>query len=186
MNHFVKCCTSLFAEILYVDDTAAIAPLAITDNSKDSNITDEANLPMNFTKLGKWIMISGGSWVFNKKDRVNNNVYTRFHLKSQVAADNIISRVSFEFTHLGGSKINKKPMQAMEMETPMMLLSVCNGTDQGSITMDIKKLLEIAHEDIEVDGMMPEEFENQDIPVFALKLNIPRLPEKKSAQNSKT
>ena len=172
MNHFVKCCASLFAEILYVDDTAAIALLAITDDSKDSYITNQANLPTNFTKLGKWIMISGGSWVFNKKDRVNNNVYTRFHLKSQVAADNIISRVSFEFTHLGGSKINKKPMQAMEMETPMMLLSVCNGTDQGSITMDIKKLLEIAHEDIEVDGMMPEEFENQDIPVFALKLNV--------------
>ncbi len=77
-------------------------------------------------------------------------------------------------------------MQAMETETPMMLLFVCNGTDQGSVTMDIKQMLEIAHEDIEVDGMMPEEIKNRDIPVFALKLNIPQLPEKKSAQDSKT
>jgi hypothetical protein len=54
--------------------------------------------------------------------------------------------------HLGGSKINKKPIEAMEMETPMMLLFLCNGTDQGSITTDIKQMLEIAHEDIEVGG----------------------------------
>jgi hypothetical protein len=68
----------------------------------------------------------------------------------------------------------------------MMLLFVCNGTDQGSITTDIKQMLEIAHEDIDVDGMMPEEFENQDIPVFALRVNVVRLPEKKSAQYTKT
>ncbi len=171
---------------MYVNDTTAIVPLAITDNSEDSYITDKANLPTNFTKLGKWIMISGGSWVFNKKDKGNNDVYACFHLKCQVAADDIISRVSFKFTCLGGSKINKKPMQAIEMETPMMLLFVCNGTDQGSVTRDIKQMLEIAHEDIEVDGMMPEEFKNRDIPVFALKLNLSQLPEKKSAQDSKT
>ncbi len=186
MNHFVKCCASLFAEILYVNDTAAIAPLVITDNSKDSHITNKDKLPTNFTKLGKWIMISRGSWVFAKKDKGNNNVYARFCLKSQVTADDIISRVSFKFTRLGGSKINKKPMQAMETETPMMLLFVCNGTDQGSVMTEIKQMLEIAHEDIEVDGMMPEEFENRDIPVFALKVNVLQLPEKKSAQDSKT
>ncbi len=61
MSHFVKCCAFLFAEILYVNDTAAIAPLAITGDSKDSYITDKANLPTNFTKLGRWIMINGGS-----------------------------------------------------------------------------------------------------------------------------
>jgi hypothetical protein len=185
MNHFMKCCASLFAEILYVNYTAAIAPRVITDDSEDSYITNKTNLPTNFTKLGKWIMISGGSWVFNKKDKGNNDVYACFHLKSQVAADDIISQVSFEFMHLGGSKINKKPMQAIETETPMMLLFVCNGTDQGSIMTDIKQMLEIAYEDIEVDEMMPEEFKNRDIPVFALKLNVPRLPEKKSAQDTK-
>ncbi len=91
MNHFVKCCASLFAEISYANDTIAIAPLVITDNSEDSYITDKANLPTNFTKLGAWIMISEGSLVFNKKDKGNNDVYARFHLKSQVAADDIIS-----------------------------------------------------------------------------------------------
>jgi hypothetical protein len=104
MSHFVKCCASLFAEILYVDHTAAIAPIEITDNRKDSYITDKASLPANFTKLGKWIMISRGSWVFKKKEKGSNDVYTRFHLKSQVAANNIINQVSFEVTCLGGSK----------------------------------------------------------------------------------
>jgi hypothetical protein len=186
MNHFVKCCASLFAKILVVDDSAAIAPIEITDDREDSYITDKVNLPTNFTKLGKWIMISRGSWVFSKKEKGKNNVYAHFRLKSQVVAEDIINRVSFEFTRLGGLKINKKPMQAMEMETPMMLLFVCNETDQGSITRDIKQVMEIAYGDINVEGMMPKEFENQDFPGFALRLNVPCLPgEKKSAQDNK-
>ncbi len=185
MNHFVKCCMSLFTKMLYVDDSTAIVPIEITNDREDSYITNKVNLPTNFTKLGKWIMISGGSWMFSKKDKGKNDVYTYFCLKSQVTAEDIINQVSFEFTCLGGSKINKKPMQAMEAETPMMLLFVCNGTDQGSIMIDIKQMMEIAYGDINVEGMMPEEFENQDIPGFALRLNIPCLPEKKSAQDNK-
>ncbi len=73
----------------------------------------------------------------------------------------------------------------METETPMMLLFMCNGIDQGSITTDIKQMLEIAHENINVEGMMPEEYKNQGIPVFSLRLNVPRLPEKKSAQDNR-
>jgi hypothetical protein len=70
MNNFVKCCVSLFAGILYVDDTAAIAPIEITDDREDSYITNKASLPANFTKLGKWIMISKGSWGFQQKGKV--------------------------------------------------------------------------------------------------------------------
>jgi hypothetical protein len=46
-------------------------------------------------------------------------------------------------------------------------------------------MLEIAHEIIDMEGMMPKEYENQDIPAFSLRLNIPRLPEKKSAQDNR-
>ncbi len=66
-----------------------------------------------------------------------------------------------------------------------MLMFVCNGTDQGSITMDTKQMIEIAYEGIDVEGMMPEEFKNWDIPEFALKLNARRFPEKKLAQDNK-
>jgi hypothetical protein len=45
----VKCCAPLFAKILYVDDSAAIAPIEITDDREDSYITDKVNLPTNFT-----------------------------------------------------------------------------------------------------------------------------------------
>jgi hypothetical protein len=176
MNHFVKCCASLFAKILYTNNTATIAPLAIKDDSEDSYITDKANLPTNFAILGKWIVISGESWVFNKKDKGSSDAYARFRLKSQFVADDIINQVSFEFTRLGGSKINMKPMQALKTETPMMLLFVCNGTDQGSVMTDIKQILEIAHADIEVDGMMPEEFENRDIPGICSQVEHPTTP----------
>jgi hypothetical protein len=68
MNMFVKYITLLFGKILYVNDTTGIVPLEITNNIEDNFIHDKSKLPSNFTRLGKWIMISGGSWVFSKKD----------------------------------------------------------------------------------------------------------------------
>ncbi len=70
--------------------------------------------------------MSGSSWVFNK---ANNNVYACFRIKSTVPVNEMVTRVSFEFSQLGGSKLYKKQNQAMEMETQMMLLFVSNGTD---------------------------------------------------------
>jgi hypothetical protein len=69
MNTFFKCITSLFGKISYVNDKAAIAPIEITDDNKENYITDKAKLSSNFTKLGRWIMISGGSWVFKKRTK---------------------------------------------------------------------------------------------------------------------
>ncbi len=144
MNMFVKCTTLLFGKILYVNNTAGITPLEIIDNNKDNFIHDKSKLPSNFTRLGKWIMISGGSWVFSKKEKGSKDVYAQFRLKYQTPIKEIINQVSFEFTWLGRTKIYKKPMQAMETETPMMLLFVSNGTDHGSIMLDMRQLLELA------------------------------------------
>ncbi len=65
----------------------------------------------------------------------------------------------------------------------MMLLFVSNGTEHSSISADLKQLLELAYDDIDTEGMMPEEYENKDIPIFSLKKNVPRLPEKKKHNN---
>ncbi len=136
MMSFIKCVTALLGKMLYVDETAMIAPIDITDNDVASFIKTKADLPSNFTKLGKHIMISGGSWVFNKKEKGSKDVYGCFRLKSQIQTEDIINRVSFEFSRVGGKNIFKKQHQAMETETPLMLLFVCNGTDQSSILSD--------------------------------------------------
>jgi hypothetical protein len=173
MTQFVKCITSLFGEILIVDKQAAIAPIAIMNDLQEDMITDKATIPTNFTKLGKWVMLSGGSWVFNKKDKGSNNVYARFRLKSTVPAEDMVTRISFEFSWMGGSKLYKKQNQAMETETLMMLLFVSNGTDPKSITNDITQMLDTAFDDVDQEGMMPVEFEYREIPKFTLKLNAP-------------
>jgi hypothetical protein len=67
----------------------------------------------------------------------------------------------------------------------LMLLFVCNGTDHSSITTDICQILDIAYQDINEESMMPEQYENRDIPKFSLRINVPRLPEKKSTKDSK-
>ncbi len=103
MTQFVKCITSLFGEILIIDKQAAIAPIAISNDPQEDMITDKATIPTNFTKLNKWVMLSGGSWVFNKNDKGSNNVYARFCLKLTVPAEDMITRISFEFSQMGGS-----------------------------------------------------------------------------------
>ncbi len=74
----------------------------------------------------------------------------------------------------------------METETPLMLLFVCNGTDQSSILLDTRQMLDLAYNDIEQNGMMPEEFKNKDIPQFTLQLNVPCLPANTKQNANKT
>jgi hypothetical protein len=90
INSFIKCKTAFLREILYVDDTAKIATISITKD-KSHYISSKADLPTNFTKLGQYIMISGGSWVFNKKEKGNNNLYAKFRLKSQINTEEIVN-----------------------------------------------------------------------------------------------
>jgi hypothetical protein len=176
MTQFVKCITNLFGDILIVDERAAIAPIAISNNLQEDMITDKATILTNFTKLGKWVMLSGGSWVFNKEDKGSNNVYAKFCLKLTVPAEDMVTRISFKFLCMGGSKLYKKQNQAMETETPMMLLFVNNGINPKSITNDITQMLDTAFDNVDQEGMMPEEFKYKEIPKFTLKLNVPRLP----------
>jgi hypothetical protein len=74
MNSFFKCVLGLLGELLYVDGSEMIAPLIITDNDLAIFISNKVHLPTNFMKLGKYIMINGGSWVFNKKEKGSNDV----------------------------------------------------------------------------------------------------------------
>jgi hypothetical protein len=108
MVSFTKCVTALLGEMLHVDDTAMIAPIDINDNDNKHFIKTKTDIPSNFTKLGKHIMISGGSWVFNKKEKGSNDVYGRFRLKSQIPTEDMINRVSFEFSRVGGKNLYKK------------------------------------------------------------------------------
>jgi hypothetical protein len=90
MNSFTKCVTALLGEILYIDDTAKIAAISITDIELHYN-SSKMDLPTNFTKLGQYVMISSGSWVFNKKDKGSNDVCARFWLKSQADTEKIVN-----------------------------------------------------------------------------------------------
>ncbi len=90
MTSFVRCFASLLAKIKYVDDSAAIAPINIYGNDKAHYITNRSSLPDNFTKLKKWLMISRGSWVFDKKEKGSDKVFAQFRLKSQDMAKEIV------------------------------------------------------------------------------------------------
>ena len=63
--------------------------------------------------------------------------------------------MSFEFSRLGSKKLEKKARQTMDTETPLMLLFVCNGTEQANGKADTKQMLELALDDIKQNGMLP-------------------------------
>jgi hypothetical protein len=92
MTQYVHSISALFGKILLVDKKAAIAPIKIMNDKPEDMITDKANIPTNFTKLSRWLMLSGGSWVFNK---ANNDVYACFRIKSTVPIDEMVTQVSF-------------------------------------------------------------------------------------------
>jgi hypothetical protein len=73
----------------------------------------------------------------------------------------------------------------METKTPVMLLFDCNETDTASIISDTKQMLDSAYKDIDENGMMPEEYENKDIPHFTLQVNVPCLPTDTKSNTSK-
>jgi hypothetical protein len=74
MTLFIKCVAALLGKMLYVDDSAMIASIEITDYEEAHFLKSKSDIPSNFTRLGKHIMISGGSWVFAKKEKGSNNV----------------------------------------------------------------------------------------------------------------
>jgi hypothetical protein len=88
----------------------------ITNDDLDHYITNKANLPSNITKLGKYIMISGGSWVFAKKEKGSNDVYACFQLKSQVPLEEIVIWVSFEFNRLGRKNLHKRNIKQWKLQ----------------------------------------------------------------------
>ncbi len=92
---------------------------------------------------------------------------------------------SFEFSCLSSKNLQKKQRQAMETETPLMLLFMCNGTDQASFISDTKQMLDTALDNIKQNGMLPEEFKNRDIPHFTLYLDVPRPPAETKLTNNK-
>jgi hypothetical protein len=75
MTSCIKCVAALLGKMVYVDDSAMITPIEITDDEEAHFLRSKSDIPSNFAKLGKHIMISGGSWVFTKKKKGSNNVY---------------------------------------------------------------------------------------------------------------
>jgi hypothetical protein len=87
-----------------MDGKVVITPIKITNDKAEDLITDKSNIPSIFTKLGKWLMMSGGSLVFNK---AISNVYARLCLKSTVLVEDMVTRVFFAFSCISGSKIQE-------------------------------------------------------------------------------
>jgi hypothetical protein len=105
MTQYVHFVSTLYAQILLVDKKAAIAPIKITNDKKKDMMAERSEIPRHFMKIGKWLMMKGGCWVFNEKD---SNIYDCFWLKSMVPVGRMVTRVLFEFSRLGGSKLYKK------------------------------------------------------------------------------
>lgn len=80
MDDFVKLMQGLFAEIKIADELATIVPHNYRNDDSDQVIAKKPDIVNNFTKLRKWIVIQGGSWVFSPCAGKVNDVYVRFRI----------------------------------------------------------------------------------------------------------
>ncbi len=75
--------------------------------------------------------------------------------------------------HMPGRLKNEQETNAGDGDGDSHDASVCMQWNRSGQHHDgHEQMMEIAYGDIDVEGMMPKEFESQDIPGFSLRLNI--------------
>ena len=156
-EEFTKALMDFISNAQLVDPKFVINP--INPNLKNHNITTKGEISPNMTKLGTHIKISGNGNVFNKKKVWDNRDQTRKSRKSQkeefrdptvyfsmivsteVRPQELIDRVTHEWSRAGGSRLQIKDLQTIESETVVTFFRVSTLTPKSVILAELKKIL---------------------------------------------
>jgi hypothetical protein len=88
----------------------------------------------------------------------------------------IISCVTHEFCCSGGFYFQKKQLQCVEMVTPFIIYYLYTFNDIATLWAKLTSLLEEAHQGMQDNLTLPEEFEHAKIPEINIRCGVPKLP----------
>jgi hypothetical protein len=140
-----------------VDLNFVINPL--NPSSKEKSIGSKVEVSPNMTKLGTHIKISGNGNAFSKKKNWSNRDndcksrksnkeefcdptdYFTMVVSTEVMPQEIIDRISHEWLHLNGSRLQVKDLQFISSEMVVSFFKVSTATPKNVILAKLKRIL---------------------------------------------
>jgi hypothetical protein len=95
----------------------------------------------------------------DEPDTLDPSVYPTLVFLPDVYPETIVSRVMHEFCCAGGFYFCKKQLQCVETVTPFIIYYLYTFNDIATLCTELTDLLKKAHQELESNFMLPEEFE---------------------------
>jgi hypothetical protein len=174
---YVKQIGNLLKNIQLVDPTAIMHAAVESENSKP--LGSKAEMNTNMTIFLAYAPVGNNANAFKPKknnnktkgckgkdepDTLDPSVYPTLIFSSDVNPDTIVSRVMHEFCRAGRFYFCKKQLQCIETVTPFIIYYLNTFNDSATLRAELISLLDKAHQGLESDFMLPEEFEYMKIP----------------------
>jgi hypothetical protein len=118
----------------------------------------------------------------DKPDTLDPSVYPTLIFSSDVNPNTVVSSVTHEFCHAGGFYFCKKQLQCIETVTPFIIYYLYTFNDSATLRAELISLLVKAHQGLESNFLLPEEFKIIKIPEINIRRGIPKLPGQPGAQ----
>jgi hypothetical protein len=112
----------------------------------------------------------------DEPDTLDPIVYPTLVFLSDVDPEAIVSRVTHKFCHAGGFYFCKKQLRCVETVTPFIIYYLSTFNDIATLCRELTDLLKKAHQDLESNFMLPEEFEHSKILDINTRQGVPKLP----------
>ena len=174
---FLMALASLLTYARLVDEYFVINP--VKENGRDKDWSDPSILPTSMTALGAYIVLSGNTRIFEKarsdaqdksrKDTRPSAVYFSFAVSSNVPPSEVITRISADWSILGGQRLAIKSLGFFDTCTPIAIYFLWNEGHMPTLLEELKTILNTAST-FEADGSTPL------LPPMFLRKLIPRIP----------
>ena len=187
MNEFVQAARMLYAHMVKVDATLVWEPVI----EGGVRLWDPQGIPADFTDCGQWIKVSGDAGVFEMRkprktdsakgqlqgveedELVNPEVWFQFCISSDVDADIISERVSFEWARLGGHRMSVKEIPSFATKAAVTLYRVRNDPNHSVMIPELSRMLEEARDKATTEDV--DYFSIAEVPRFQLSIQTPKI-----------
>jgi hypothetical protein len=187
MNEFVQAARMLYSHMVKVDTTLVWEPVL----EGGARLWDPQGIPTDFTDCGQWIKVSGDAGVFEMRkprktdgdksqlhrddedELVNPEIWFQFCISSDVDAETISERVSFEWARLGGHRMSVKEISSFATKAAVTLYRVRNDPNHAVMIPELTRLLEEARDKATAEVL--DYFSIAEVPTFQLSMQTPKI-----------
>ena len=186
-QHLVRMMRQLIDEMQSIDETVRLNHLY----NQSVSLFKSESIPENQTKFGCLFNVSslGNKNPFGKQRVYNNNkkkkndvvewkdptIYLQFSISSDMDPTFILERVRGQWFVMGGTKLEVKEIQELNVVTTHMAFNLSCTNDRQVLNHELRNMMEEVRKINEEEGIHNDPFPFRDIPNFTLSCKIPRL-----------